>query len=247
MATYAKFQIQNYADLVSWIKRRLAYPLIQVEVDDDMIKQCIDDALEVFTEFVTYDEDYLGVELTDYVVGTGVKLDDTVSGIFSLSDEGVAGSVNTLFTVPNQMMNNRSFPMTRSQGGQWVDYEIAQQSLKMTRTMLGGGYRWNFNERTKMLKLLPEPVTDGEKSNWVVTGVYVVRPEDQIYGERLVKKLALAYVKQILGAVRGTFQNVPLFAGANINEGIGEKGEEEELAVMEEIQNMMPPAFIVGV
>ena len=112
--------------------------------------------------------------------------------------------------------------------------------------MLGGGYRWNFNDRSKYLTLQPEPLDDNEKDSYIVCGCYTVRPEDQLFGERLVKKLALAYVKQILGAVRGTFQGVPLLGGANVNESIGETGKEEEDVIMEELKTMMPGAFIVG-
>jgi hypothetical protein len=248
MATYASFQIQDYASMVEWIKRQFGYPLIQVELTDDQIQSCINDAVEVYTEYVTYDEKYLGMDLTTYVEGEGITLPDNVIGIFALDDENVAGGVNTLFTVPNQMQNAGIWPYASgNRNGQgWVDFEFALQNVKMAKLMTGGGYQWNFNERTKVLQLDPDPGTQGVTEGSVVCGCYIVRTEDQVYGERLCKRLALAYCKKILGKVRGTFQNVPLLAGANVNETVGEEGKEEEEALMEELRNMMPPAFIVG-
>lgn len=250
MATYASFQIQDYATMVEWIKKQFGYPLIQVELTDEMIESCINDAVEVFTEYITYDEKYLGIDLSNYVEGTGVKLPDEVIGLFALHDDGVGGNVNTLFSVPNQLMNAGRYPLTRTGGagttGSWIDYEIAMQSINLTRIMLGGGFVWSFNDRTKYLTLQPDPAAEEVGDNsYIVAGAYVVRPEDQVYGERLCKRLALAYCKKILGKVRGTFQNVPLLAGANVNETIGEEGEREEEALMEEIRNMMPAAFIM--
>lgn len=250
MATYASFQIQDYDGMVTWIKTQFGYPLIQVELTDDMIRSCIDDAVEVFTEYICYDEQYLGLNLENYVEDTGIQLPANVCGIFSLDDEGTGGDVNTLFSIPNQMWSQGQHPMQKvgSYGGsgQWISYEIAMQSLKLTRIMLGGGYHWNFNERDKYLKLHPDPAKESTGETYIVVGCYVTRDEDQVYGERLCKRLALAYCKKILGKVRGTFQNVPLLAGANVNETIGEEGEREEEALMEEIKNMMPAAFIVA-
>lgn len=235
--------------MVEWIKIQFGYPLIQVELTDDMILKCINDAVEVYTEYVTYDEHYYAISLADYIEDTGVTLPDNVVGIFALEDEGVGGNINTLFSVSNQMMNAGTFPLIGlggGGGGGWISYEIALQSLRLARIMLGGGYTWNFNERTKILKLQPDPIKKGVTEGYILAGCYTVRPEEQVYGERLCKRLALAYCKKILGKVRGTFQNVPLLAGANINESIGEEGKEEEDALMEELRNMMPPAFIVG-
>ncbi len=250
MANYASFQIKDYATMVEWIKAQFGYPLIQVELTDGMIEKCINDAVEVYTEYVTYDEQYFGVGLVDYVEDTGVKLPDEVCGIFSLDDDGVGGGVNTLFSIPNQLNNMGKFPMTKlagaGVGGSWIDYEMAMQQLKLTKIMLGGGYIWNFNERTKYLKLQPDPAKQGVTDGYVICGCYIARSEDQVYGERLCKRLALAYSKKILGKVRGTFQNVPLLAGANVNETIGDEGKEEEEALIEELKNMMPPAFIVS-
>lgn len=249
MATYASFQIQDYDTMVEWIKTQFGYPLIQVELTDDMIRKCINDAVEVYTEYVTYDEQYLGLDLSTYQEDTGIQLPSNVCGIFSLHDEGTGGNVNTLFSIPNQMWNAGTYPIQKIGGaggaGQWISYEIAMQGLKMTRIMLGGGYHWNFNERTKYLKLTPDPAKEGVGENYIVVGCYTTRDEDQVYGERLCKRLALAYCKKILGKVRGTFQNVPLLAGANVNETIGEEGDNEEEALMEELRNMMPPAFMV--
>lgn len=249
MATYASFQIQNYDQMVEWIKIQFGYPLIQVELTDEQILSCINDAVEVYTEFITYDELYYAAPLADYVEGEGVTLPSNVLGVFSIEDEGVGGSVNTLFSIPNQMWNAGTFPLQKLGGGSnggWIAYEMAMQSLKMTRYMLGNGYHWNFNDRTKKLVLTPDPVKENISDGHVVVGCYTVRPEEQVYGERLCKRLALAYCKKILGKVRGTFQNVPLLAGANVNEGIGEEGKEEEDALMEELRSMMPAAFLVG-
>ena len=250
MATYASFQIQNYDDMVEWIKAQFGYPLIQVELTDDMIKKCIDDAVEVYTEYVTYDEEYYAADISLYDSELGLKLPDNIVGLYGFDSDGVNDGPNTLFSVSNQMNNAGRYPFASGNrsgaGGAWIDYELAMQNVKMAKVMTGGGYTWNFNERTKYLTLNPNPALQGDTEGFAICGCYVARPEEQVYGERLCKRLALAYSKKILGKVRSTFQNVPLLAGANVNETVGDEGKEEEEALMEELRNMMPPAFMVG-
>ena len=168
------------------------------------------------------EQDYYAAELSGYIEDVGVKLPDNVAGIFTFDDSivfaGNGSSVNMLFSIPNMMWNAGLIPnFAMGKGGGWVTYELAMESLKLTKRMTGGGFQYEYYLRTKMLKLFPDPIKENVHGR-VVVGCHIIRPEDQMYGEQWVKRMALAQTKIILGQVRGKFSGVQLVGGGTLND-----------------------------
>jgi hypothetical protein len=245
MSTYAEFYVQDRSTLVNWILRKLGYPLIQVEVNEDQIAECINDALETFSMWVTPDEAYMVFDLQDsYEEGLGIKVPTEVVSVFSIDGRVARGGINTLFSIENQMWNMGMFPTIGSGG--WINYEMANQAIKLTHMMTGGGFQYNYNERSKYLTLYPDPAK-GELQGKIIIGVGIIRPEEQLLGEYFVKNLALSYVMQVLGRIRKKFTGVTLLAGGQIDETIGDEGKELEDKLMEELPEKYPVSdFIIG-
>lgn len=75
--------IKTYSDLAHRVKVRLGYPTIDVNVSDESIANSINEALEHYTRYAGYDEEY--IIFCDSVLDDGceVKLDDLVDSCYS--------------------------------------------------------------------------------------------------------------------------------------------------------------------
>jgi len=242
--SFVDFSVQTRAQFKDYIAGNLGYPLVTVELADSQYEIAINDAIETYSKYAVFDEQYLAVCLSAYVATSGVLLPNNVMGIFSCDDDSAinskVGDVNRLFSVPNITMNMGMMPLPYSDSGwSWTNYEMAMQYVKMTKKYLGGGYQIeSYNPRSHLLRLIPDPVLEktNSKDSVIVFGCNTMRPTEQQYGEQWVKRYALACAKVILGKVRNKFKGVQLPGGANIDESVGAEGAEEKRQLLEVLQ-----------
>jgi hypothetical protein len=71
-------QVVTYENLSERIQRQLGAPLINLEITDTQIYDCITDAIEYFSKWAGYTEEYLVFDSKLYVRGIGIKVDDLV-------------------------------------------------------------------------------------------------------------------------------------------------------------------------
>jgi hypothetical protein len=242
MASFVNFSVQTREALKNYILTALGAPLITIELHDTQLEQCIDDAVELFSKWITYDKDFLGLNLENYVENIGFTLPDNVVDICTFDDDLMpGGGVSTLFSLPNQMYQYGLWPSFKG-GASWVDFHMAMSFVDMCKKMTGNGFRWNYNVRNKILKLHPDPIKD-KITGYIVTGVYVMRPETQQYGENWIKRYATACAKEILGRVRTKFQGVQLLGGGTIDTSVLEEGKAEKVTLLEELKGESGPAM----
>lgn len=72
-------QIVTYEDLSVRIQRQLGAPMINLEVNDEQIYDCITDSIEYFTKWAGYTEEYLIFDSKLYTPGVGIKVDDLIN------------------------------------------------------------------------------------------------------------------------------------------------------------------------
>jgi len=72
-------QITSYEDLSIRIQRQLGAPLINLEISDEQIYDNITDAIEYFTKWAGYTEEYLIFDSKLYIPGVGIKVDDLIN------------------------------------------------------------------------------------------------------------------------------------------------------------------------
>jgi len=238
MSTYLDYGIQTKDEFKEWILRKMGHPLITVEIADVNLDDCIADAVEYFTKYAMQDTDYIAVNLTGYVEDVGSTLPDNVTGIFVLDDMtvGLHGDFNRLFSIPNSMLNAGMLAIPYSDTGYgWVNWELFHQNLDNIKRFLGGGFKFNYNPRTKNLKLIPDPIKEGLQG-WLVLGVSVIREETMQYGEEWVKKYALALAKIFIGRVRSKYNATQLLGGATLDVGVLQEGITERDNLMEDLR-----------
>lgn len=240
MSTYLDFSVQTRQEFKDWICGMLGEPLITVEIHDTQLDLVINNAVEEFSRMASLEQDYLAVDLEEYVEDVGVTLPSNVAGIFTFNDQtvfsGNGSSVNMLFSIPNMMWNAGLIPnFAMGKGGGWITYELAMESLKLTKRMTGGGFQFEYNPRSKIMKLFPDPIKDDVKGH-IVLGCHVLRPEEEMFGEQWVKRMGLAQAKILIGQIREKFTGVQLLGGGNLNTDLKAEGIAERDQLREELQ-----------
>ena len=78
-------QVTSYEDLSVRIQRQLGAPLINLEISDEQVYDNITDAIEYFTKWAGYTEEYLVFDSKLYVPGVGIKVDDLINNTQKLT------------------------------------------------------------------------------------------------------------------------------------------------------------------
>lgn len=251
MSNYLNFAVQTRNEFKDYILRKLGHPLITVELTDDMLNDSINDSVEIFTKYCSQERDYLAVNLSGYVESSGVLLPDNVTGVFGLDDNsvGLAGSdINRLFSIPNAMLNAGMLVVPYpGQGWGWLNYHLAISHLDLVKRMLGGGFDFIYNPRTKLLKLIPDPQKEN-LTGWIIMSVTVIRDDVYQYGEEWVKKYALALSKETLGRVRTKYNGVQLLGGGTLDTNVLQEGLNEKKELLDDLREKEQGvfAFYVG-
>jgi len=251
MSTFANFAIKDREALKRYILVKLGYPIQTVELSDEQLEVCIDDATELYSKYANIDQEYFILNLGNYIPNVGYELSAEVVGVFALERDGSGNDFGNLYAIDNSLLYsvmNYMTPLPRMFS--FATFELVKQYMDMVDIYAGKGFDFNFNDRTKILKLIPDPTTSyatSYKNMSILIGAYVVRPETQLYGEYWVKSMALAQAKILLGTIRKKFASVPLIGGGTIDTSIGEEGIKERDELIANLQSTEAPvlSFIV--
>ena len=138
LSTNLNNKIKTYDNLGDRIKRALGYPLISLEIHTDQLRQNIQIAVEYYTKFAGFTQEYLIFDSNMYEAKKGIRLDllYTVANM-NLNSGAVATGVNPIGPGPESL---RSYPpMRNSQDSVYVatstlsaSYFTGQSALSST-------------------------------------------------------------------------------------------------------------------
>lgn len=242
-STNLNSKIQTYSQLIHRIKTQLGYPFVNIEVCEDVqIVDFIDIAMEWFTKYAGYTEEYL-VFNSELYKEPGLRIDQLFSltasmrntmsnnvsaswdydlgdyrkviGIFDFQP-GQSTGINTLFTLEQAMAQQTYFSyMLGNAGFDLVTWEVLKQWLDLREKILAQKHYVDFDQYNQLLRLIPGP-TPGHTFYGVV-GCWVEKPIAQLISEQWVQKYALALTKIAVGNIRGKYQGMQMFGGGTIN------------------------------
>ena len=241
--TYIDQKIRTRDDLKDYICRTLGWPLQTVELSDEQLEDCIDDATHLWTKWATLPERFITMPLSAYEDGNedegideGLDLSDyrvaSVRGVNGQDTFGMYGG-DAIWGLSNCMLASGTYPFIgRSFGGTnfegFTTLQTAYEFVNMAKRLTANYFDYRFNPVSQKLVLIPNPNKDGKYHDTVVVfSVECVPEDDELYGNDYVKRLAVAYAKVRLGNIRGKFQNVTFAGGITVNADIGRQGEEE--------------------
>ena len=257
-------QVTSYDTLSVRIQRQLGAPLINLEISDEQVYDCITDAIEYFTKWAGYTEEYLLFDSKLYKRGVGIKVDDLfsmsaemkTSAVSSLSagfdydlasqrkvvdvfefSKGEDTGINTLFTLEQAMAQQiYSSYMIGNFGFDLITWEVLKGFIDTRNKVLALQTQFRFDSRSQILKLIPEPT---ENHTYLgVVGCYVERAIRDVIRERWVQKYALALTKIAIARVREKFSGTNLFGGGQVNSSsLLQEGIKEKETLETELMN----------
>lgn len=248
----SRSELKNYA------LRKLGFPVIEINVDDDQLDDRIDDALSMYQQF-HYDgveKTYLKHQITaGDISNTYISMPSTVIGvtrIFPLATDSVnstaSGNFN-MFDLTYQLRLNELYDFTSAD---YVYYALAKQHIRTLDLLFLGEQPIRFNRTNDKLYI------DLNWSNKVTVGSYliidcykVLDPTilTEIWSDTWLKKYTTALFKKQWG------ENLKKFAGVQLPGGITLNGQQIWNEASEEIEHLEeqlrdtyeePPQFEIG-
>ena len=243
-STWLSPAIKSKQELIDWVLTGLGWPLVTVELSEEQLNWCIQNALEKYTKYAYFGPDkYLLLNLKQYEKGKGLNLEEfhisSIKTISFIADRSLMLGTGDIFWGGYAWMGqNGGYPFfntsTQSFVGCWTTYHNMHEFFELSRRMSGSMPDWQYDKTTKYLRLMPEPMLT--RGNEVACATCQVEPPlEELYGNEYVKRLCSAYAKILLGTVRSKFQNVQLLGGGQVDTSIGDKGQAELDKIMEEI------------
>jgi len=261
-------QLQNktssYTDLARRTRVLMGEPLVNVEIADEQIYLNIDLAIEYFTKYAGYTEEYLLFDSLKYVNGYGMKIDTMINNtesMYTTDSSGLSGGydydldshrkvldcfsfdygettgINTLFTLETAMANQiYSSYMIGNFGFDLVTWEVLKGFIDTRKKVLAQTPHFRFDNRTQVLKIIPEPIS--EHSYLGVVGCYIERPIKDLVKERWIQRYVLALSKISVATVRGKYPATNLFGGGTVNyQDFLQQGIQERDTLEAELKN----------
>jgi hypothetical protein len=250
----SKEQLKDYC------LRRLGFPVIDINVDDDQVDDRIDDALQMFANyhFDGTEKDYLAIQMTAGIIANSyVELPDSVIGVnkvFSVVGDSVSiggNGVNfNIFDLNYQLRLNELYDFTSSS---YQYYWIARSHIRMLEMILTGENPIRFNKKMGKLYVdmnwsAPE-VAEGQYM--LIECLKVLDPDTytKVYNDSWLKDYATQLIKKQWGENLKKYGNYVLPGGMVINgQQIYDEAAAEILALEEKLRDTYeePPTFEVG-
>jgi hypothetical protein len=258
------------ATLKDYCLRKLGFPVIDINVDDDQVDDRIDDALQMYAQF-HYDSvhaDYLAIKMTDDMLANGsnvtsaqnsngsianstygwVPLPDNVVGVsrmFPLTGEVIHGGGSSanfnIFDLNYQLRLNELYEFTNSS---YQYYWIARTHLRMLEMLLIGQNPIRFNKHMNRLYIdmhWNAPEV-GANSFILIECTRVLDPAEfpKVMNDKWLKSYATQLIKRQWGENMKKYGNYTLPGGMVIN---GQGIYEEAIAEILRLENELRDTY----
>ena len=245
------------ATLKDYCLRRLGFPVVDINVDDDQLEDRIDDALQLFNEFHYNGTErvYLAQQVTSAdIANQYVNLADSIIGItrvFPMLGSTVGSTSSqgfNMFDINYQLRLNDLYDLTSTS---IIYYKTVMSHLALLDLELNGHTMYRFNRLQNRLYLDINWQSDVSFGDYII--VYAYRALDpntftKVWNENWIKRYTTAQFKRQWGT------NMKKFGGLQLPGGVVLNGKEtydeamaEIQALEDELQNKSAPLeFFLG-
>lgn len=246
------------AELKDYCLRRLGFPVIDINVDDDQLEDRLDDAIQHFHNyhFDGTEEIYLAhkvtstditnkyVTLADSIIGVSRVLPLTGTSVSSTSPQGF-----NIFDINYQLRLNDFYNLTSSS---YTYYVISREHLAMLDMIVTGELPYTFNKKVHKLNIYMDWAGRLDENAYIVFQCRrIVDPEtyDSAYNDLWVKEYTTQLFKQQWGTNLKKYGNYVLPGGLIINgQAIYDEATVEIGRLEEKLRDVYeePTPFMVG-
>lgn len=238
-------------DLKNWCLRQLGFPVIDINVDDDQVDDCVDMAFQYFQDFHVdgVERWYMKHQLTqDDFDNKYIPITDNIIGVTRIFPVGSTNASVNMFDLRYQLRLHELYDFTSTS---YVNYTITQQHIRTLDLLFSGEQPIRFNRHTNKLYLDWDWTRYDVGEYIIIEGFVIINPDDftKVYNDRLLKKLATAYIKRVWGNNMKKFQGMQLPGGVVMN---GQQVYNEAVEEIKEVEDLIrsaheePPQFILG-
>ena len=218
-------------ELKNYCLRRLGYPVLDINVDEDQMQDRIDDAIEFYRDY-----HYDGTERVylKHVITTSDKTNEyitvpaTVTAIVGIFDIGDAVNASNLFNIRYQIHLNDLFDFTSTS---YTPYVNAMRHVEMLEELFVGKKPIRFNRHTDKLYIDMDWTNDVSTGEFLIIECYrKVDPASysDIFDDMHLKRYATSLIKRQWGANLSKFSGVAMLGGVTMNgETIYQQAQEE--------------------
>lgn len=242
-------------ELINYCLRKLGAPVIRINLTPDQMNDCVDDALQEYTNFHYNGEERVWIShvITQQDIDQKyIKLDVLIKGVVRVLPMNYAGynASNIQFSGRYQFMQDEIFKLN-SNFGSVVSYELGMENIELIQAMFGTFPAVGFTSTQSKLKLATDWKNfEAGKTILVAEVLMAIDPEEvtKVYDESFVKKYTTALMKKQWGSNLKKFQNVPLPGGIMLDgKTIYDEAVEELNSIKEDmLTKMAPVSFFVG-
>jgi len=245
-------QLKDYA------LRKLGFPVIDINVDDDQLEDRIDDALQKYRDY-HYDgteEIYLATQLTANNLANGyVDVSDNIVGItriMPITGDSVSsqnGQGFNIFDINYQLRLNDFYSLTASS---YTYYYIARTHLAMLDMIVTGEVPFRYNKTVNRVTIYMDWNARLSENDYIVMQAHrIIDPTvySKIYNDSWVKEYTAALFKKQWGANLSKYANYTLPGGLVVNgEAILRDSTQEVELLEQKLRDIYeyPPMMIVG-
>ena len=241
--------ITNRNDFTDYCKRRLGFPVIDINVDDDQVSDRIDDALQYWQDYhfdglqkVYYikallqsdiNQRYLDLSSSTDAQGNPMEIVG-VTRIFPISDS--QSNIN-MFDLRYQLRLNELYDFTSAS---YINYTLTQQHLRSLEIMFTGEVPIRFQRHMQRLFIdWNWGESEAPVGQVVIAEAYAVINPDvytRVWNDRWLKEYATALIKRTWGANMKKMSGLQLPGGVTLN---GQETFDEASAEIERLETEM--------
>ena len=232
--------------------RRLGWPVIDINVDDDQVDDRVDEAFDFFWQFHfdATEKMYFKYQVTSTDVTNGwIPLPTSIFGVTKIFPVNTQLFSNNMFSYNYQFALNDLPSLT---GGSMQNYVITMQYLRTIEMLLIGEAPVRFNRHTSKLYIDFKWGTDVIAGQWLIVECQqIIDPAiyADVWNDRLLQKYATALIKRQWGYNLKKYSGVQLPGGITLNgQPTYEEASEEIEKIEDEIKKTFqePPKLIFG-
>lgn len=215
--------------------RRLGWPVIEINVDDDQVDDRVDEALEFFQQFHFdgTEKTYLKHQVTaDDKTNGYLPLTENVKGvtrIFSVTSSNA--SVN-MFDLRYQLRLHELYDFTSTS---YVNYTLTMQHIRTLDLLFSGEVPIRFNKHTDRLYIDMDWENDIQVGEYLMLEAYViVDPETytDVWSDKWLQKYCAALIKRQWGS------NMKKYVGLQLPGGVQMDGQTLFSEALQELQEL---------
>ncbi len=249
-------QVTNRASLKDYAMRKLGFPVITINVDDDQVDDRIDDALDLFQHFHVdaTQKIYIGYQITaNDMINKYVTLPSNVIGvnnIFPIAGDSInnTGTSNfNIFDINYQIRLNELYDFTSAD---YVYFELANQHLTTLSLLFFGYVPFTYNRYTNIITPNLNWGTQVISGSWLLFESYQILGDTTTFWDDIwLKRYTTACIKEQWGNNLKKMKNVQLPGGIMLSgQEIYDEAVREKQELYEELRSIWeaPPEWLMG-